>query len=150
MQKFRIVQHIFVHSVQHVIPGQYTALSPYTEPRQVYSSSSPLPFGASEGERLHGFPSSLSGLRVGGTGRSANSFSSPPGMFGPFEPTGACPYNRPCAQQYVGKSQSGMVISGRLIVQTCQTFGARSCCARRCVLTCCALFCLLHLPCDSV
>ena len=30
--------------------------------------------------------------------------------------TGACPYNRPCAQQYVGKSQSCMVISGRLIV----------------------------------
>ena len=29
--------------------------------------------------------------------------------------TGACPYNRPCAQQYVGKSQSCMVISGRLI-----------------------------------
>eukprot|EP01048_Picozoa_sp_COSAG05_P022420 COSAG05_NODE_4477_length_1496_cov_3.491768_1_plen_87_part_10 len=24
--------------------------------------------------------------------------------------TGACPYNRPCAQQYVGKSQSCMVI----------------------------------------
>ena len=23
--------------------------------------------------------------------------------------TGACPYNRPCAQQYVGKSQSRMV-----------------------------------------
>ena len=33
-----------------------------------------------------------------------------------FETTGACPYNRPCAQQYVGKSQSCMVISGRLIV----------------------------------
>ena len=31
-------------------------------------------------------------------------------------PTGACPYNRPCAQKYVGKSQSCMVISGRLIV----------------------------------
>ena len=30
--------------------------------------------------------------------------------------TGACPYNRPCAQQYVGKSQSCMVISGRLVV----------------------------------
>ena len=30
--------------------------------------------------------------------------------------TGACPYNRPCAQQYVGKSQSCMVISGRLLV----------------------------------
>ena len=30
--------------------------------------------------------------------------------------TGAFPYNRPCAQQYVGKSQSCMVISGRLIV----------------------------------
>ena len=30
--------------------------------------------------------------------------------------TGACPYNRPCAQQYVGKSQSCMVIKGRLIV----------------------------------
>ena len=30
--------------------------------------------------------------------------------------TGACPYNRPCAQQYVGKSQACMVISGRLIV----------------------------------
>ena len=31
-------------------------------------------------------------------------------------PTGAWPYNRSCAQQYVGKSQSCMVISGRLIV----------------------------------
>ena len=30
--------------------------------------------------------------------------------------TGAWPYNRPCAQQYVCKSQSCMVISGRLIV----------------------------------
>ena len=30
--------------------------------------------------------------------------------------TGAWPYNRPCAQQYVGKSQSCMFISGRLIV----------------------------------
>ena len=30
--------------------------------------------------------------------------------------TGAWPYNRPCAQQYVGKSQSCMVITGRLIV----------------------------------
>ena len=30
--------------------------------------------------------------------------------------TGACPYNRPCAHQYVGKSQSCMVIKGRLIV----------------------------------
>ena len=30
--------------------------------------------------------------------------------------TGAWPYNRPCAQQYVGKSHSCMVISGRLIV----------------------------------
>ena len=30
--------------------------------------------------------------------------------------TGACTINRPCAQQYVGKSQSCMVISGRLIV----------------------------------
>ena len=30
--------------------------------------------------------------------------------------TGACPYSRPCAQQYVGKSHSCMVISGRLIV----------------------------------
>ena len=30
--------------------------------------------------------------------------------------TGAWPYNRPCAQQYVGKSQSCMVTSGRLIV----------------------------------
>ena len=36
-------------------------------------------------------------------------------VFGP-PPTGACPYNRPCAQEYVGKSQSCMVISGRLIV----------------------------------
>ena len=33
-----------------------------------------------------------------------------------FAVTGAWPYNRPCAQQYVGKSQSCMVISGRLIV----------------------------------
>ena len=31
-----------------------------------------------------------------------------------FVSTGACPYNRPCAQQYVGKSQSCMVVSGRL------------------------------------
>ena len=30
--------------------------------------------------------------------------------------TGACTINRPCAQQYVGKSQSCMLISGRLIV----------------------------------
>ena len=30
--------------------------------------------------------------------------------------TGACTINRPCAQEYVGKSQSCMVISGRLIV----------------------------------
>ena len=30
--------------------------------------------------------------------------------------TGAWPYNRPCAQQYGGKSQACMVISGRLIV----------------------------------
>ena len=30
--------------------------------------------------------------------------------------TGACTINRPCAQQYVGKSQSCMVISGLLIV----------------------------------
>ena len=30
--------------------------------------------------------------------------------------TGAWPYNLPCAQQYVGKSQSCMVISGRLSV----------------------------------
>ena len=30
--------------------------------------------------------------------------------------TGACTINRICAQQYVGKSQSCMVISGRLIV----------------------------------
>ena len=30
--------------------------------------------------------------------------------------TGAWPYNRPCAQQYVDKSQSCMVISRRLIV----------------------------------
>ena len=31
------------------------------------------------------------------------------------ELTGACTINRPCAQQYVGKSQSCMFISGRLI-----------------------------------
>jgi len=31
-------------------------------------------------------------------------------------PSGACGYNRPCAHQYVGKYQSCMVISGRLIV----------------------------------
>ena len=30
--------------------------------------------------------------------------------------TGACTINRPCEQQYVGKSQSCMFISGRLIV----------------------------------
>ena len=29
--------------------------------------------------------------------------------------TGACTIKRPCAQQYVGKSKSCMVISGRLI-----------------------------------
>ena len=34
----------------------------------------------------------------------------------PLQSTGAWPYNRPCAHQYVGKSQSCMVISGRLIV----------------------------------
>ena len=33
-----------------------------------------------------------------------------------WQHTGACGYNRPCAHQYVGKSQSCMVISGRLIV----------------------------------
>ena len=33
--------------------------------------------------------------------------------------TGACTINRTCAQQYVGKSQSCMVISGRLIVHAC-------------------------------
>ena len=32
-----------------------------------------------------------------------------------FMAKGACTINRPCAQQYVGKSQSCMVISGRLI-----------------------------------
>ena len=37
--------------------------------------------------------------------------------------TGACPYNRPCAQQYVGKSQSCIVISGRLIVHAPVGYG---------------------------
>ena len=32
-----------------------------------------------------------------------------------IETAGACTINRPCAQQYAGKSQSCMVISGRLI-----------------------------------
>ena len=31
------------------------------------------------------------------------------------ESTGACGYNRPCAHQYIGKSQSCMVDNGRLI-----------------------------------
>ena len=30
--------------------------------------------------------------------------------------TGACGYNRPCAHQYIGKSQSCMVENGRLIL----------------------------------
>ena len=38
------------------------------------------------------------------------------GMLRDWIATGAWPYNRPCVQQYVGKSQSCMVISGRLIV----------------------------------
>ena len=38
-------------------------------------------------------------------------------------PTGACPYNLPCAQEYVGKSQSCRVISGRLIVHAYQSKG---------------------------
>ena len=37
--------------------------------------------------------------------------------------TGACTINRPCAQQYVGKSQSCMVISGRLSVHARQDLG---------------------------
>ena len=43
--------------------------------------------------------------------------------------TGACTINRPCAQQYVGKSQSCMVISGRLIVHApvCQLFKRQHC-----------------------
>ena len=41
--------------------------------------------------------------------------------------TGACTINRPCAQQYVGKSQSCMVIRGRLIVHApvCNREGRR-------------------------
>ena len=39
----------------------------------------------------------------------------PVGVHAP-PPTGACTINRPCAQQYIGKSQSCMVMSGRLIV----------------------------------
>ena len=48
--------------------------------------------------------------------------------------SGACPYNRPCAQQYVGKSQSCMVISGRLIVHApAQSLGTcRFICIRPC------------------
>ena len=42
--------------------------------------------------------------------------------------TGAWPYNRPCAQQYVGKAQSCMVTSGRLIVHA--PVQARCFCAR--------------------
>ena len=45
----------------------------------------------------------------------ARMIGAPPGYIGHDEGgqlTGACPYNRPCAQQYVGKSQSCMVISG--------------------------------------
>ena len=42
---------------------------------------------------------------------------------GPPSP-GAWPCNRPCAQQYVGKSQSCMVISGRLIVHAPAQFGS--------------------------
>ena len=34
--------------------------------------------------------------------------------------SGACTITRPCAQQYVGKSQSCMVTSGRLIVHAVQ------------------------------
>ena len=35
---------------------------------------------------------------------------------GPFSSAGACGYNRPCAHQYVGKSQSCMVQNDRLIL----------------------------------
>ena len=45
--------------------------------------------------------------------------------------TGAWPYNRPCAQQYVGKSQSCMVISGRLIVHAPVFRRCWYCCWRR-------------------
>ena len=38
---------------------------------------------------------------------------------------GACTINRPCAQQYVGKYQSCMVISGRLIVHAPVCEGTR-------------------------
>ena len=48
------------------------------------------------------YPVGLASARWGGTGI--------------FVYIGAWPYNRPCVQQYVGKSQSCMVISGRLIV----------------------------------
>ena len=50
-------------------------------------------------------------------------------------PTGACTINQPCAQQYAGKYQSCMVISGRLIVhapvggqeqQNCSTLDERT------------------------
>ena len=47
------------------------------------------------------------------TATTSSSSSSPP----PAERnmgTGACVYNRPCAHQYVGKSQSCMVLTGRL------------------------------------
>ena len=49
-----------------------------------------------------------------GQPRGIDVFMATPG--GGVGGTGACPYNRPCAHQYAGQSQSCMVISGRLIV----------------------------------
>ena len=43
---------------------------------------------------------------------------------------GACTINRPCAQQYVGKYQSCMVISGRLIVHADFFYAVR---VRQCI-----------------
>ena len=54
--------------------------------------------------------------RVAGPDNRVHTQRFPSHMLAELEAAGAWPYNRPCAQQYVGKSQSCMVISGRLIV----------------------------------
>ena len=57
------------------------------------------------------------GLCRGGTGMCSIERPPPPRPTSPLDAaaTGAWQYNRPCAHQYVGKSQSCMVTSGRLI-----------------------------------
>ena len=74
---------------------------------------------------MHGFY--LVELRIGGQAEGFREFpAEPPAEMAAviaeqelatqFKRTGAFTINRPCAQQYVGKSQSCMVENGRLIV----------------------------------